>query len=65
MLATLLKCPANYIHLSHSLTLLLEVKLPFDLVCPSVGRSIGWSVIVSYKGAKLHFHAPIRALVFY
>ena len=31
----------------------LEVKLPYDAVCPSVGLSIGrlvgWSVMISYR----------------
>ena len=32
----------------------------FDPVCPS---SVGWSVKISLKGRKLHFHAPFGALV--
>ena len=51
---------------------LLEVKLPYDLVCPPVvGRSLGLSVFhnfllvtTSLKGEKLHFLAPIGALFF-
>ena len=45
-----------------------EVLLSFDLSFPSfgqsVGRSVGRSVIISKKSGKLHFHAPIGALVF-
>ena len=47
--------------------LLEEVYLPYDLSCPSVGRlygqSVDRSVIIYLKGAKLHFHGPIGALV--
>ena len=36
---------------------------PYDPVC-LVSRSVGWSVCMSFlKGGKLHFHAPIGALV--
>ena len=30
--------------------ILLEVKLPYEPVCRLVGRMVGWSVIVFYKG---------------
>ena len=30
---------------------------------PSVGRSVGWSLIFTLKDGKLHFHAPVAALV--
>ena len=33
-------------------------------VGPSVIWSVDLSVIISQKGGKLHFHAPIEALVF-
>ena len=53
------------------LHLLLDVKLPFGLVCSSVGRSVGRSVCrlvgcsykISKKCEKFHFHALIAALV--
>ena len=53
--------------------ILLEVKHPYDLVCPSVGwlvgrtagRSVSLSVIIYWKGGKLYFHAPIGALGFW
>ena len=32
-------------------------------VCMSVGSWVALSVMISYKGGKLHFQAPIRALV--
>ena len=32
-------------------------------VRPSVGRPVGLSVIISLKGRKFHFHAPIGAFV--
>ena len=28
-----------------------------------VSWSVGWSVIISLEGEKLHFHAPIEALI--
>ena len=31
----------------------------------SVGRLVGWSVIISYKGGKLHFIAPNQVLVLF
>ena len=34
-------------------THLLEVKLPYDLVCPSVGRFIGWTVGLSLFQVQL------------
>ena len=41
------------------------MQLPYDPhVRLLVGRFVGLSVIISKKGAKLHFHAPIGALVF-
>ena len=50
------------------------MKFPYEPSCLSAGllvgglvrrRSIGWSVvIVSKKGEKLHFQAPIGALVY-
>ena len=47
--------------------MLLEVELTYDLVCPSFGLSVGWlvdqSIIISLKGEKLRFHAPIEASV--
>ena len=36
---------------------------PYEPVCPSVGRLVGLSLFFK-KGGKLHFHAPIGALVF-
>ena len=48
--------------------MLLEVELTYDLVCPSFGLSVGWlvdqSIIISLKGEKLRFHAPIGAPVY-
>ena len=49
--------------------LLLEVKLPYEPVCQSVGRSVApllrWStylsVIISSKGAKFHFLCSYRS----
>ena len=41
------------------LILLLEVKLPYHPVCPSVGLA----VIISWSVGKCHFHAPVWALV--
>ena len=56
--------------------LLLEVQLPYDPSCPSVGSMVDhcWLVgLLHYRlfpsrrsvtiSEKLHFHAPIRALV--
>ena len=40
----------------HFVRQLLEVELPYDPVCPSVGRSDGRSVMISY--GYFHFHAP-------
>ena len=41
------------------------MKLSYDLVCPSVGGSIGRKARHNFlKGGKFHFHAPIGALVF-
>ena len=42
------------------------VTLPYDPACLSlVGRSVvGRSVIISKKGGKLYFHAPIEAVVY-
>ena len=37
---------------------LLEAKLSYGQVCPSVGRSVGLSVITSLKGKKFQFRAP-------
>ena len=47
----------------HGMLSLLEVWLPHEPVCPSSGCSLGRSVKSSYKGRKLHLHAPIGALV--
>ena len=50
----------------------LNVKLPYDLVCPLVGRSVGVSLVgflvgrsvfIFLKGGKFHFHASIRVLI--
>ena len=41
----------------------LEVQLPYEPVCRSVGRFVGRSVVISLQVGKLHFHAPFRALV--
>ena len=42
----------------------LEVKLPYDPVCPSVSRLVGWYVCRNFrKGHKVSLHAPIGALV--
>ena len=38
--------------------ILLEIQLPYDPSC-----LLGQFVITCYKRAKLHFHAPIEALV--
>ena len=45
--------------------ILLEVKLPYDPVCPSVSWLVGWLVCWSYflKGREFHFHVPIGTLV--
>ena len=51
----------------------MEVKLPVDPSCPSVGWSVGrsvcWSVglsvIISEKGGKLHFNTPVGASSFF
>ena len=45
-------------HYSLWFTFFLEVKLPYEPVCPFVGAS----VIISYKGGKFHFHAPNGAV---
>ena len=39
----------SLIQLTQVITLLFEVKLPYDPVCLSVGWSAGWSVIFSLK----------------
>ena len=46
-------------------TFLLEVKLCYDPVCPSVSVRwlVGLSAMMSLKGRKFHFHAPIGELV--
>ena len=45
--------------------LVLEpASFPLQTTLRSVGWSVGRSVIISEKGGKLHFHAPIGALVF-
>ena len=33
-------------------------------VCLLISLLVGWSVIIFQKGVKLHFHAPIGALVY-
>ena len=44
---------------------LLEVWLPCDPSCPSVGGLVCRCVCHNFlKGGKLHFHGPVRALVF-
>ena len=46
------------------LIFLLEGKLPYDPVCPSVGWLICWSVgWLVCQGGEFHFHAPIGALI--
>ena len=40
---------------------LLQELLPYDRWL--VGWFVRWSLIISYKGGKLHFYAPIGALV--
>ena len=42
---------------------LLEVKLSYDPVCPSIGWFFCLSVIIFLEGGKLHFHAHICTLV--
>ena len=51
------------IYIYKSARLEYEVYIPYNSLCPSVcrlvGRSVGRSFIISYKGGKLHHHAPI------
>ena len=47
----------------------MEVKLPYDLVSPSVSLLVGMPVCLFVchnflKGQEVNFHAPIGALVF-
>ena len=47
----------------------VEVKVFYEALCPSVGWLVGLSVGMSgchnflLRGGKLHFHAPLGALV--
>ena len=49
--------PPPWIRHCNCIYKLLKVKLPCEPVYPSAGRS----VIISWKGGKFHFHAPIGA----
>ena len=44
----------------------LKILLPYDPPCSFVGWLLGWLLLLTLfplKGGKLHFHAPIGALV--
>ena len=50
-------------HGPNGILTLLEVKLRYDPVGPSVRRSVG--VIINERGGKFHFHGNIGALVLF